>query len=406
MKKVIVLSALLLVTGMSVYAQEDFSKSIKTTTTIVENADKYKVETNRFWSNWFVTAGGGALIFFGDHNMQMKFGDRLSPALDIGFGKWFTPGIGVRFMYSGLTIKGATQNGSHSTGKVYDASQWLDEQKFDFMNIHGDVLFNASNLLCGYNEKRFWSVTPYVGLGWILTWETPRARNFNASIGLINSFRLSSAFDLNMDVRGTATKDEFDGERGGRKEEGLLSVTVGVTYKFPRRTWGRSTVKTITFSDEELRLMREQLKAMNDENNRLKNELVETSNKVTERVVETNILSAPYLVTFQISRYALSNEARVNIGFQAKIMKENKNAVYTIIGYADKGTGTKEFNQFLSKSRAEAVYNCLVNEFGVPASQLKITYEGGVDNMFYDDPMHYICARIVKVSTICSRYYV
>ena len=386
MKKVIVLSALLLVTGMSVYAQEDFSKSIKTTTTIVENADKYKVETNRFWSNWFVTAGGGALIFFGDHNMQMKFGDRLSPALDIGFGKWFTPGIGVRFMYSGLTIKGATQNGSHSTGKVYDASQWLDEQKFDFMNIHGDVLFNASNLLCGYNEKRFWSVTPYVGLGWILTWETPRARNFNAGIGLINSFRLSSAFDLNLDVRGTATKDEFDGERGGRKEEGLLSVTVGVTYKFPRRTWGRSTVKTITFSDEELRLMREQLKAMNDENNRLKNELVETSNKVTERVVETNILSAPYLVTFQISRYALSNEARVNIGFQAKIMKENKNAVYTIIGYADKGTGTKEFNQFLSKSRAEAVYNCLVNEFGVPASQLKITYEGGVDNMFYDDP--------------------
>ena len=386
MKKVIVLSALLLVTGMSVYAQEDFSKSIKTTTTIVENADKYKVETNRFWSNWFVTAGGGALIFFGDHNMQMKFGDRLSPALDIGFGKWFTPGIGVRFMYSGLTIKGATQNGSHSTGKVYDASQWLDEQKFDFMNIHGDVLFNASNLLCGYNEKRFWSVTPYVGLGWILTWETPRARNFNASIGLINSFRLSSAFDLNLDVRGTATKDEFDGERGGRKEEAFLSVTVGVTYKFPRRTWGRSTVKTITFSDEELRLMREQLKAMNDENNRLKNELVETSNKVTERVVETNILSAPYLVTFQISRYALSNEARVNIGFQAKIMKENKNAVYTIIGYADKGTGTKEFNQFLSKSRAEAVYNCLVNEFGVPASQLKITYEGGVDNMFYDDP--------------------
>ena len=380
MRKVIVLSALLLITGMSVYAQEDYSKSLKTTTTIVENADKYKVETNRFWSNWFVTAGGGGLIFFGDHNMQMKFGDRLSPALDIGFGKWFTPGIGIRFMYSGLTIKGATQNGSHSTGKVYDASQWLDEQKFDFMNIHGDVLFNASNLLCGYNEKRFWSVTPYVGLGWILTWESPRARNFNASIGLINSFRLSSAFDLNLEVRGTATKDEFDGERGGRKEEGLLSVTVGVTYKFPRRTWGRSTVKTITFSDEELRLMREQLKAMNDENNRLKDELA-TSNKVTERVVETNIL-----VTFQISRYALSNEARVNIGFQAKIMKENKNAVYTIIGYADKGTGTKEFNQFLSKARAEAVYNCLVNEFGVPASQLKITYEGGVDNMFYDDP--------------------
>lgn len=314
------MSVLLLLMGITVYAQEDFSKST-TTTTIVENADKYKVETNRFWSNWFVSVGGGAQMYFGDHNVQMAFGDRLSPALDIAFGKWFTPGIGVRAMYSGLSIKGATQNGSHSTGKVYDASQWLDEQKFDFMNIHGDVMFNASNLLCGYNEKRFWSVTPYVGVGWILTWETPRARNFNASLGVINSFRLSSAFDLNLDVRGTATKDEFDGEIGGRKEEGLLSVTLGITYKFPKRTWGRSTVKTITFSDEELRSMRERLNAMNEENSRLKDELVVASNKTPEKVVETSILAAPCLVTFQISRSILSNEARVNLGFQAELMK-------------------------------------------------------------------------------------
>ena len=36
--------------------------------------------------------------------------------------------------------------------------------------------------------------------------------------------------------------------------------------------------------------------------------------------------------------------------------------------------------------RAEAVYDCLVNEYGVSESQLKIDYKGGVDNMFYDDP--------------------
>jgi hypothetical protein len=26
--------------------------------------DKFKVETNRFWSNWFITVGGGAQIYF------------------------------------------------------------------------------------------------------------------------------------------------------------------------------------------------------------------------------------------------------------------------------------------------------------------------------------------------------
>ena len=68
-------------------------------------------------------------------------------------------------------------------------------------------------------------------------------------------------------------------------------------------------------------------------------------------------------------------------------MKENnRKVVYTIIGYADKGTGSRVRNERLSKARAEAVYDCLVNEFGVPVSILKVTYEGGVDNMFYDDP--------------------
>ena len=215
MRKVVVTAILLLLTGVGTYAQNDSS-----TTTIVENTDKYKVETNRFWSNWFISVGGGAQMYFGDHDKEMSFGKRLSPALDVAVGKWFTPGIGVRAMYSGLSMKGLSlQKGSHSTGKLYDASQALYEQKFDFMNIHGDVMFNMSNLLFGYNEKRVWNVTPYAGLGWMVTWETPRAREFNVNLGLINSFRLCSALDLNLDVRATATKDGFDGEIGGRKEE-------------------------------------------------------------------------------------------------------------------------------------------------------------------------------------------
>ena len=60
--------------------------------------------------------------------------------------------------------------------------------------------------------------------------------------------------------------------------------------------------------------------------------------------------------------------------------------MYTIIGYADKGTGSKTRNERLSKARAEAVYDCLVKEFGVPEATLNVAYEGGVDNMFYDDP--------------------
>ena len=32
------------------------------------------------------------------------------------------------------------------------------------------------------------------------------------------------------------------------------------------------------------------------------------------------------------------------------------------------------------------MYDCLVNEFGVSGSQLRVDHKGGVGNMFYDDP--------------------
>ncbi len=209
-----------------------------------DDSDKYQVTTNRFLDNWFVSMGGGAQVYFGDHNRQMSFGDRLAPALDISVGKWFTPDIGVRVMYSGLSIKGATQNGSHSNGKPISGKPqtgyWLKEQKFDYFNLHSDVLFNFSNLLCGYNETRIWNCSPYVGVGWMRTWEAPTANRVSANVGALNSFRFSSAIDFHLDLRGTLVNDRFDGETGGRKGEGLFTATVGIIYKFPRRTWRHS----------------------------------------------------------------------------------------------------------------------------------------------------------------------
>ena len=93
------------------------------------------------------------------------------------------------------------------------------------------------------------------------------------------------------------------------------------------------------------------------------------------------------LVTFQIGKATLSNEARANLGMMAEAIKSgDKSVVYTITGYADAGTGSKRINERLSKRRAEAVRDCLVKEFGVSESQLRVDHKGGVDNMFYDDP--------------------
>ena len=388
MIKKTMLAALALAASGTALAQEaqtvqngDFTETVEYST------DKFKVETNRFWSNWFVSAGGGVNLYFGDHDKQVKFGKRLAPAVDVAIGKWFTPGIGVRFAYSGLSVKGATQTGIHSTGEEVPGKggygYWLTKQKFNYFNFHLDAMFNVSNLLFGYNPNRVYSLSPYVGLGVMKTNDTPKATEIAGHFGLLNSFRLCDALDLNLDIRGTLVSDAFDGEAYGRGGEGMLSATVGLTYKFKKRGWDKA--KTVVRIDNRaINALRQQLSDAEAENERLKRALAEGNREKAKEIVTK---ASANLVTFQIGKATLSNEARANLGMMAEAIKSgDKSVVYTITGYADAGTGSKRLNERLSKKRAEAVFNCLVKEFGVSESQLRVDHKGGVDNMFYDDP--------------------
>ena len=100
---------------------------------------------------------------------------------------------------------------------------------------------------------------------------------------------------------------------------------------------------------------------------------------------KTKTLAYPYYIVFELGKSELLKASRVNLGMLAEIIKAN-NVVYVITGYADQGTGSKRLNEKLSQDRAKAVYDCLVNEYGVPSSLLKTAAKGGVGNMFYDDP--------------------
>lgn len=384
MKKLLTLLAFALMAGVA------FAQTADVEEEVIYEKNKQKVITNTFWDNWFVQLGGGAQIYFGDHNKQLDLVDRLALGLDAGFGKWFSPQIGVRAMISGLTIKGGTHADIHRVSAdeyIVGAPHYLWEQKFNFYNIHADVLFNMSNILCGYKETRVWNCSPYLGLGWMATWETPRTREVSFNFGIFNAIRLSEKFDFNIDIRSTMVKDSFDGESGGRKEEGLLTATLGFSYKFKKRGWDRS--KTIIRNNlAEANALKKQLAALRDENAKLQSDLKDAEAQIKEvKVVEKEQTIAPVYVVFEIGKADLSKEARVTLGLLAKAIKEApEGTTYTISGYADEGTGSKRINEKLSADRAQAVYNCLVEEYGVEESQLRMAPKGGVENMFYDDP--------------------
>ena len=344
-------------------------------------AKSYRVETNTFGANWFISGGVGAQMYFGDNDSKAGFGDRISPALDIAVGKWFTPGIGLRIAYNGLQAKGATPNADDVYAKGGTFSNGYYKQKWNVANFHGDVMLNLSNMFCGYNEERVYSFIPYVGAGLVHSWTKPTENNLGINAGLINRFRLSPALDLNVELRGLLMKDAF----GGKSKEAMGGVTVGVTYKFKKRSW--NAVPTVPMVPEsQLNDLRDRVNSLKGENESLKRDLVEARNKKPEVIVKKEAGFVPRLVVvFNIGKSNISKREYMNIEAMAKGIKENPNKVFTITGYADKGTGSAEYNMKLSKKRAESVRDLMVNEFGVPASQLKVDYKGGVSNMFYDD---------------------
>lgn len=345
-------------------------------------------------SNWFISLGAGPQMFFGDHDRQAKLGDRISPALDVAVGKWFSPAIGVRLMYSGLYAKGATQTwgdkngGAHSSGdevpgKFTHAYGYLCKSKFDFLTLHADVMFDLTNIIGGYKATRVYSCAPYIGVGWGRVFNSPNHNSVIGNVGVFNMFHISKAFDINLDIRGMVTDDDFDGQRGSTTFDGLLSVTAGVTYRFAPRGWKTRIMKVVEYDNAAVNDLRRRVAELIAANEKLEKEKAGTT------VMHNTVVNANgnYLIYFPINVSSLSNADRAQLEMVADMMKATPSSTsFTVIGYADKATGSPEINETLSRERAQSVREYLVKEFGISADRLDVSWNGGVGNMFFDDP--------------------
>ena len=418
----LIVSAALFLGAAGVSIAQEASVSDDTEKAVKEEiANARRFEVGGFKDNWALGIGGGVNHYMGEHDRQMKFINRLAPAMDVYVSKWFTPTLGFRVMYSGGDFLGATNNvtgminsygvpvatdylkqsyldanpGYKGDGTDYQALYW---QKSHAWNIHIDFMINLMNLIGGYKE-RVYSLSPYFGVGYARSYAYKTIDNsfsnnrVNGILGLLNTFRLGDALDLNIDVRGVMVPEDFEGELGKRPEggetyesEGYLTATLGLAYKFKPRGWHQGKnktiyeTKTVTVVDEDA--LNKALAQNKDLEDALKNAQAQT--KVTTEIIES-LLSPELFIVFAFDKYELSGEARVTLTNLAKLLNSVDNAKYKISGYADQQTGSAEHNLWLSNQRAQAVYDFLVNEQGVDPEQLSIEAFGGVDVMYYDD---------------------
>ena len=353
---------------------------------------KYSVATNSFWSNWFIQANVAGTAFYSsqENNLDLSKSPlkdfRNNLGLSVALGKWFTPGLGLRTKVNGFW--GRTVNGDDA--KANASKYWQANEQ---------VLFNLSNMLCGYNPNRVWNFIPYVGGG------IGRNMSYNSyamglQAGLLNEFRLSRKFALNLDLSWGMHEPDFDGNslanassRSPKSKDRDLNVEIGLTYNLGKATWNKvPDVDAINaLHQSQLDALNAQLADANAENDRLNNLIKNHKCPEAKTVTVKEIATAPVSVFFNIGKSKIASRKDLQ---NVKAMTEtNKDAKFVVTGYADSKTGSASYNQKLSQKRAETVADELV-KMGVSRDNIEIVAKGGVADL---TPMSYNRRATVEI---------
>ena len=349
-----------------------------------QSRDKY---TSNGADNIFISATGGLSTTYSGKS-EGGFG-KVAPHFTVSVGKWFTPVIGLRGQVGFWRTNFFTQHNPSNAAR--------QENHKNMVVVRLDGMYNISNAIWGYNPDRLFNLSIFAGPGLTFAKTSKgfdiyesfgegmvvhrRGTNgeklrphINGSVGLQGKFNVSQYWDIDLDVRGEVA-DSYLGYANTSTAIGTLYFGAGVTYTFG----GKKFQKVNPYVD---------VTPLNDEINRLRNELAAALNKPaevrtvveTKTVTETKFNKTP--IFFKIGSSKLDNYAKATVKLVADGIKAS-GGTFKVQAYADKATGSSSFNQKLTDARAKAVYDALVAE-GVPTSQLEIVSNGGVDNMFGD----------------------
>ena len=172
--------------------------------------------------NWFLEVKGGASAFLGTPVGCGDLFDRLTPALQVGVGKWFTPAVGGRVEFQGFQFKNAE----------------FATMKYQF--IHADFMYNLTAFI-RQNELGLsrWDVIPFVGIGMAHNsdWSSGKASGkvgtnhpFAFAYGLEARYRVNNRLHILAELSGMSTMKSFDAiGNSSRFGDNMLTLSAGLS---------------------------------------------------------------------------------------------------------------------------------------------------------------------------------
>lgn len=341
------------------------------------------VESSRFFDNWSIGLKGGAITpinnssFFGDMRsiVGLELKKEITPILGLGAeGEW-------------------TVNTSRWARNIHSSNI------FDHQLVGGFMTANLMNAISGYKgSRRLCEVELVGGIGWLHTynsnigdlnsWYTKFGTNVNFNLGKTKAwvvgFKPSVVFDMNDGVR-----TNFNSNRA------YLELQVGVAYRFKNRN------KSHSFKLCDKIATQSEIDALHCKINELRSQKPDTVVKYVEKViineknVELNNLKINNAIGFKINSSDITETSYASLSNIAQWLNENENINVVIKGYADKNTGTTEYNKRLSLDRANKVKDILVNMFNVKEDRLTVLGLGDSEQIYQTNDWN----RVVIFST-------
>jgi outer membrane protein OmpA-like peptidoglycan-associated protein len=342
---------------------------------------------NSFSDNWFITAEGGAGVYFTSYDGHRKFTDRFAPAAGLYVGKWFSPIIGLRAGGNLLFCKGLSQSSTAigaMAGEVVDGSFY--KQRFLEVGPVADVMLNLTNWWCGYHPGRVYNAIFYAGGGLYWTyakgtdskgledgWEYANDRVLTLRAGLINQFNIGKHWAISLDLRASAIDQHNDRYGDGSNRTAIdLQAYLGVTYKFNKTEWSAPVVPVCPEA-ENCDALRARLASADARIADLESQLRDCLNRPAEQAASKAPLATIYY-PINVSKLTKVDEGLLDA--VSNVMKSNPDQKYTLTGWADNYTGNDQINTRLRNARVNGVANQLKKN-GVSDSQLNVTINNG-----------------------------
>ena len=343
----------------------------------------------QFKKHAFLDLQGGAQYTLG----EAKFGDLISPNVQLGLGYQFSPVFGMRLQANGWQSMGGWSGFRANPGETpYNATY-----KFKYVAPGVDFMFNLSNLFCGWNPNRVLNVTAFLGGGANIAWDNDEVNELATTMknqndynleylwdgtkvrpygraGLELAFKVSKSVSLMLEGNANITSDKYNSKKAGNPDW-YFNALAGL-----RINLGKSATK------KEKPVEPEPAPAP----------VQKVEEPAPAPVVEKKVEEIRRDIFFTINSNKISEKENKKILEVIDFLVKYPEAKVVVTGYADKGTGNDRINDRIAAKRAAAVVWMLEKRYGIPAERITEESKGSRVQPFAENDMNRVSIMIAK----------